>query len=196
MATSPGGKEEHWESLGPFLEHRQRKRGKSPAGTHWSPKTGPRADRGLGLVSKLGLRPSTMSPRPVPAIEDPLRAFQKMWSKKKAEGLARIDKGLALSQHRALDQAPGTTEACFWPSQQLARAFWEFLVSLDSLKSQEHPPTNGAEFGGVLREIGLEQVLVMLGLSIKERSSDADPREPILGARIRPPPEPDPRKDA
>ncbi|CAN1764561.1 hypothetical protein LINPERHAP1_LOCUS9312 [Linum perenne] len=116
--------------------------------------------------------------------------------KTKAEGLARINKGLALSQPRALHQAPGTTEACFWPSQQLARAFWKILASLDSLKSQEHPPTNGAEFGGVLKEIGLEQALVMFGLSIKERSSDADPRELIIGARIRPPPEPDPRKDS
>ncbi|CAN1769524.1 hypothetical protein LINPERHAP1_LOCUS11296, partial [Linum perenne] len=196
MATSPGGKEEHWESLGPFLEHRQWKRGKSPTGTHWSTKTGPGADRELGLVPKLGPMTSATSLRPPEADKDPLRASLKIWMKTKAEGLARINKGLALSQPRALHQALGTTEACFWPSQQLARAFWKILASLDSLKSQEHPPTNGAQFGGVLREIGLEQVLVMLGLSIKERSSDADPRKPMLRATIRPPPEPDPRKDA
>ncbi|CAN1798665.1 hypothetical protein LINPERHAP1_LOCUS21815, partial [Linum perenne] len=79
------------------------KRGNGPAGTHWSPKTGPGAERELGLVPKLGPMTSATSLGPSPAIKDPLRASLKTLVKKKAEGLARIDKGLALSQPRALD---------------------------------------------------------------------------------------------
>ncbi|CAN1782714.1 hypothetical protein LINPERHAP1_LOCUS15989 [Linum perenne] len=59
--------------------------------------------------------------------------------------------------------------------------------------TQEHTPTNEAQFGGELKEIGLDQVLVMRGLSIKECSPDADPRKSKPGATIRPPPESDPR---
>ncbi|CAN1273032.1 hypothetical protein LINPERPRIM_LOCUS14828, partial [Linum perenne] len=52
------------------------------------------------------------------------------------------------------------------------------------------------QFGEVSKEIELGQVLVGHGWSTKEHSSDADPRKPMLGAVIRPPPEPDPRKDS
>ena len=63
---------------------------------------------------------------------------------------------------------------------------------MDILKSQEHSPTNGAEFGEELKEIELGQVLAKHGRSIKEWSPDADPRLHTIGAVIRPPPEPDP----
>jgi hypothetical protein len=42
----------------------------------------------------------------------------------------------------------------------------------------------------------LDEVRVKHGWSTKEYPSDADPRKPMQGAVIRPPPEPDPRKDA
>ncbi|CAN1136350.1 hypothetical protein LINPERHAP2_LOCUS9405, partial [Linum perenne] len=75
----------------------------------------------------------------------------------------------------------------------MARAFHELPAALDSLKTQEHPPTNGSQFGGVLKKLGLKQVQVMHGLSITKWSPDADPRKDKPGATIRPPPEPDPR---
>ncbi|CAN1800109.1 Putative ribonuclease H protein At1g65750 [Linum perenne] len=155
----------------------------------------PDPDPGPNLVPKLGPMQSARSPRPAPAFEDPLRAFLKTWPKQQAEGLAIIDKGPALSQPRAPDRGRGTIEACFEPMTQMARPFGKIPVAMDSLKPQEHSPTNRAEFGEELKEIELGQVLAKHGWSTKEEHSDADLRKPMLGAMIRPPPEPDPRRD-
>ena len=169
-----------------------------------APSSGPRPSLGpspapspdQGRVPKLGPMPNATSSRPTPAPKDIPKVPWEEGSKQNSKGLDRTEEGRELNPTPEPSPCPDATEKHFWPSLQLARAFWEIQTVLDSLNPQEHSPTNGAQFGGELKEIQLDEVRVKHGWSIKERSPDADPRLHMIGAVIRPPPEPDPRKDA
>ena len=102
----------------------------------------PKIDPGPGQIPELSLRIKAMIPGPAPALEAPLRAFLNSWPKQNSKGPNRFEEGQELDPTLDVSPSQDAAEENLWPIQQLARAFWELPAALNSLKTQEHPPTN------------------------------------------------------